>query len=99
VARASGLVGGFLLDGLLENPPCIGRCTRKDEARVGAPVLTLGIRKANRGSLASALAEGEKELVALLRSRIERRLRPGWRRCVLEGEQRFARTLLSGSTT
>jgi hypothetical protein len=40
-------------------------------------VLTLGIRKADRDSLASALAEGEQELVALLRSRIERRFRPG----------------------
>jgi hypothetical protein len=49
----------------------------KDEARVEAPVLTLGIRKADRQSLASALAEGERELVALLRSRIERRFRPG----------------------
>jgi len=49
----------------------------KDEARVEAPVLTLGIRKENRDALASELAEGEKELVALLRSRIERRFRPG----------------------
>lgn len=49
----------------------------KDEAAVEAPVLTLGIRKADRASLASELAEGEKELVALLRSRIERRFRPG----------------------
>ncbi len=49
----------------------------KDEARVEAPVLTLGIRKAGRDSLASELAEGEPALVALLRSRIERRFRPG----------------------
>ncbi|QSQ19478.1 J domain-containing protein [Pyxidicoccus parkwayensis] len=49
----------------------------KDEAPVEASVLTLGIRKADRGSLASELAEGEQELVALLRSRIERRFRPG----------------------
>ncbi|MBZ4418129.1 molecular chaperone DnaJ [Myxococcus sp. RHSTA-1-4] len=49
----------------------------KDEAPVEAPVLTLGIRKADRDSLASELAEGERELVALLRSRIERRFRPG----------------------
>ena len=49
----------------------------KDENPVEASVLTLGIRKADRDSLASELAEGEKELVALLRSRIERRFRPG----------------------
>jgi hypothetical protein len=49
----------------------------KDEAPVESPVLTLGIRKAGRESLASELAEGERELVALLRSRIERRFRPG----------------------
>jgi hypothetical protein len=49
----------------------------KDEARVEAPVLTLGIRKAARDSLAPALAGDEQELVALLRSRIERRFRPG----------------------
>ncbi|WP_163995597.1 J domain-containing protein [Pyxidicoccus caerfyrddinensis] len=49
----------------------------KDEARVEAPVLTLGIRKADRDSLAPALAGDAQELVALLRSRIERRFRPG----------------------
>ncbi|MFP2903862.1 molecular chaperone DnaJ [Pyxidicoccus sp. 3LFB2] len=67
--------------GIAAEPPDLvvkaGTRALKDEAPVEAPVLSLGIRKANRDSLASELAEGERELVALLRSRIERRFRPG----------------------